>query len=234
MKTRIKIMLVFMSLALTISLMSNTYSRYVADTTGSLEVQFAKWKILVNNNDITSGNVSSIELTPVVDANENVAKNKLAPSSSGYFDIEIDPTDVEVSFDYEISLEVLNENIPDLLVTKYSLIKGDSDLDKDSIKMNDIVDNVISGTFRYKNVASGSDAVFTFKPFTIRVYFEWIDNEEVSTMNDEADTQIGLNAEDYTLEIKANIKFEQNVSPLTDEERAELYSTPSDDAIEEM
>lgn len=234
MKTRIKIMLVFMSLALTVSLMSNTYSRYVADTTGSLEVQFAKWKILVNETDITSGNVSSIELTPVVDANENVAKNKLAPSSEGYFDIEIDPTDVEVSFDYEISLEVLNENIPDLLVTKYSLIKGDTDLDKDTIKMNDIIDNVISGTFRYKNVASGSDEVFAFEPFTIRVYFEWVDNEEVSSMSDEADTQIGLNAEDYTLEIKANIKFEQNVSPLTDEERAELYGTPSDDVIEEM
>ena len=139
MKSRIKIMLVFMSLALTVSLMSNTYSRYVADTTGSLEVQFAKWKILVNETDITSGNVSSIELTPVVDENENVAKNKLAPSSEGYFDIEIDPTDVEVSFDYEISLEVLNENIPDLLVTKYSLIKGDTDLDKDTIEMNDIV-----------------------------------------------------------------------------------------------
>ena len=232
MKTRIKIMLVFMSLALTVSLMSNTYSRYVADTTGSLEVQFAKWKILVNENDITSGNVSSIELTPVVDENENVAKNKLAPSSKGYFDIEIDPTDVEVSFDYEISLEVLNENIPDLLVTKYSLIKGDTDLDKDTIEMNDIVDNVISGTFRYKNVASGSDEVFAFEPFTIRVYFEWIDNEEVSTMSDEADTQIGLNAENYTLQIKANIKFEQNLSPLTEEERTELYGTPSDDVIE--
>lgn len=232
MKTRIKIMLVFMSLALTVSLMSNTYSRYVADTTGSLEVQFAKWKILVNETDITSGNVSSIELTPVVDENENVAQNKLAPSSKGYFDIEIDPTDVEVSFDYEISLEVLNENIPDLLVTKYSLIKGDTDLDKDAIEMNDIVDNVISGTFRYKNVASGSDEVFAFEPFTIRVYFEWVDNEEVSTMSDEADTQIGLNAENYTLQIKANIKFEQNVSPLTEEERIELYGTPSDDVIE--
>lgn len=232
MKTRIKIMLVFMSLALTVSLMSNTYSRYVADTTGSLEVQFAKWKILVNETDITSGNVSSIELTPVVDENENVAQNKLAPSSKGYFDIEIDPTDVEVSFDYEISLEVLNENIPDLLVTKYSLIKGDTDLDKDTIEMNDIVDNVISGTFRYKNVASGSDEVFAFEPFTIRVYFEWIDKEEVSTMSDEADTQIGVNAENYTLQIKANIKFEQNVSPLTEEERTELYGTPSDDVIE--
>ena len=215
MKTRIKIMLVFMSLALTVSLMSNTYSRYVADTTGSLEVQFAKWKILVNKNDITSGNVSSIELTPVIDENENVVQNKLAPSSKGYFDIEIDPTNVDVSFDYEISLEVLNENIPDLLVTKYSLIKSDTDLDKDVIEMNDIVNNVISGTFRYKNVASGSDEVFAFKPFTIRVYFEWVDKEGVSTMNDEADTQIGVNAENYTLQIKANIKFVQNVSPLT-------------------
>lgn len=232
MKTRIKIMLVFMSLVLTVSLMSNTYSRYVADTTGSLEVQFAKWKILVNQTDITDGSISSIELTPVVDENENVAKNKLAPSSKGYFDIEIDPTDVEVSFDYEISLEVLNENIPDLLVTKYSLIKGDTDLDKDSIDRIDIVDNVITGTMRYKNVASGSDEVFAFEPFTIRVYFEWVDNEEVSTMSDEADTQIGVNAENYTLQIKANIKFEQNVSPLTEEERTELYGTPSDDIVE--
>ena len=98
--------------------------------------------------------------------------------------------------------------------------------------MNDIVDNVISGTFRYKNVASGSDEVFAFEPFTIRVYFEWIDKEEVSTMSDEADTQIGLNAENYTLQIKANIKFEQNLSPLTEEERTELYGTPSDDVIE--
>ena len=231
MKIRIKIMLLFLSLVMTISLMSNTYSRYVADTTGNLVMQFAKWRILVNNNDITDGSVSSIELTPVLDENSNVAKNKLAPSSKGYFDIEIDPTNVEVSFDYAVTLEVLNENIPDLLVTKYSLIKSDDDLEKDAIKMNDIVDNVISGTFKYKNVASGSDEVFTFKPFTIRVYFEWL-NDSTSTASDEAHTMIGMNAEDYTLQIKANIKFEQNINALPDEEVeevTEVISTPSEE-----
>ena len=234
MKIRIKIMLLFLSLVMTISLMSNTYSRYVADTTGNLEMQFAKWKILVNNNDITDGSISSIELTPILDENSNVAQNKLAPSSKGYFDIEIDPSNVEVSFDYAVTLEVLNENIPDLLVSKYSIIKSDDDLDKDAIQMNEIVDNVISGTFKYKNVASGSDEVFTFKPFTIRVYFEWF-NDTTSTASDEAHTMIGMNAEDYTLQIKANIKFEQNINALPDEEVEtieeveEIIATPSEE-----
>lgn len=230
MKIRIKIMLIFLSLVMTISLMSNTYSRYVADTTGNLEMQFAKWKILVNNTDITDGTVSSIELTPVLDENSNVAKNKLAPSSKGYFDIEIDPTNVEVSFDYAITLEVLNEDIPDLLVTKYSIIKNNDDLEKNVIQMNDIVNNVISGTYKYKNVASGSDEVFTFKPFTIRVYFEWI-NDNTSTASDEAHTMIGMNAENYSLQIKANIKFEQNINALPDEEieeEVDVISTPSE------
>lgn len=230
MKIRIKIMLIFMSLVLTMSLMSNTYSRYVADTTGNLEAQFAKWKILVNNNDITNGSVSSIELIPVIDENSNVAKNKLAPSSKGYFDIEIDPSNVEVSFDYKISLEVLNEDLPDLLVSKYSIIESGTDLDKTSIEMNDIVDNVISGTLKYKNPASGSDDVFLFKPFTIRVYFEWIDGE-MATMSDETDTLIGTNADNYSLQIKANIRFEQNITALPDIENVntdEIISTPSE------
>ena len=62
MKTRLKILFIIVTLAVTMSLMSNTYSRYVADTTGNLEVQFATWKILVNESDITSGNTTSIEL----------------------------------------------------------------------------------------------------------------------------------------------------------------------------
>jgi hypothetical protein len=122
MKTRLKILFIIVTLAVTMSLMSNTYSRYVADTTGNLEVQFATWKILVNESDITSGNTTSIELTPVIDENTNIAANKIAPSSTGYFDIEIDPSNTEITFDYNVTLEVLNENMPDLLISEYSII----------------------------------------------------------------------------------------------------------------
>ena len=209
MKTKLKILLVIISLAVSLSLMSNTYSRYVADTTGNLEVQFAKWKILVNENDITNGSTSSIELTPVIDENENVAKNKLAPSSKGHFDIQIDPSNVEVSFDYTITLEVLNENLPDVLVTNYSVIKN-SFTEKDTITLNSIEDNTISGSLTYKTPSTGSDEVYGFEPFTIRVYFEWIDGE-TATMSDEEDTLVGINADENKLQIQANIKFEQNV-----------------------
>ena len=91
MKKKFKILLALMSLSLTLGLMSNTYSRYVAGTSGNIEVKFTKWQILVNSNDITNENTTSIELTPVIEENTNVAKNTIAPSSKGYFDIDIDP-----------------------------------------------------------------------------------------------------------------------------------------------
>ena len=52
MSTKFKILAVLVSLSLTLCFMSNTYSRYVANTTGNVEVRFARWQILVNENDI--------------------------------------------------------------------------------------------------------------------------------------------------------------------------------------
>ena len=108
MNRKFKIILLILSLSLTLSYMSNTYSRYVADATGNLEVLFAKWQILVNGQDIEDQTTSSIRLTPVIDANANVAQGKIAPSSKGHFDIVINPENVDVSFEYAIQLAVLN------------------------------------------------------------------------------------------------------------------------------
>ena len=104
MNFRIKILLFVIPLSFFLCFMSNTYSRYVADATGNLKMSFAQWQILVNNEDITKNTSSSIVLTPVIDANDYVKSNKIAPSSTGYFDISIDPSNVDVSFNYNISL----------------------------------------------------------------------------------------------------------------------------------
>ena len=230
MKLRLKILLLFMSLALTMSLMSDTYSRYVANTTGNLEVQFAKWKLLVNNVDITDGNTSSIELTPVMQENSNVAENKIAPSSIGYFDIDVDPSNVELSFDYTITLDVLNEDLPDLLISKYSII-DDKSIDENSITMDDVIDNKITDTLVYNNKVDENGNKFSFSPFTIRVFFEWFDGE-TATMSDEMDTLVGTSEDVTSLQIQANIKFEQNITALPEEENSEGVITPSDDVIE--
>ena len=108
MKTRIKILFIIVTLAVTMSLMSNTYSRYVAESTSNVQVSFAKWQILLNETDITNGTTSNIELTPIIEPATNIKANTIAPSSKGYFDILINPSNVEVSFDYKLTLKLLN------------------------------------------------------------------------------------------------------------------------------
>ena len=127
---KIKIILLLLSLSLTMAFMSDTYSRYVVSTPSNIELSFASWQILVNNKDITDGTTSSLEITPVIEASDNIKDNKIAPSSKGYFDILVNPTEVEMSFDYTVNVKVLNENLPDILISKYAILDKNYDVTK--------------------------------------------------------------------------------------------------------
>ena len=203
MRTKFKILMVISSLALTLSLMSNTYSRYVADVDGDIELLFAKWQILVNDSDITNNTTTSINITPVMEENVNVADNTIAPSSKGYFDIEVDPSNVGVSFNYNITLDVVNENLPDLIISKYAILDSDY-IEGDQITTTTILNNIINGTVDYTD---------TLKPFKIRVYFEWYEGAD-EVMDDTTDTNIGYEAtlNDTSLLVNATISFEQKIN----------------------
>lgn len=217
MNFRIKILAVFVPLCLLLCFMSNTYSRYVADTTGNIKMSFAQWQILVNEEDITNNNSSSVTLNPIINKSEYVEKDKIAPSSSGYFDISIDPTNVDVAFNYSITLDVVNENIPDLMITKYAILDINHQ-EGDSITYKNLENNVINESVEFKKLATGSDETATssdefdydLKPFIVRIYFEWYEGTN-ETMQDEDDTAIGTNAQNIELEINAEIKFEQKI-----------------------
>lgn len=205
---KIKILLVILSLAITLSLMSNTFSRYVSKATGNIDMAFSKWQILVNNVDITSNTSSSIDLTPVVEENNNVATNTVAPGSKGYVDIDIDPTNVDVSFNYSINLEVKNEEVKDLMITNYAILDQNY-IEGDQIETIPLEDNTINETLLYDNTIDN----FKFEPFTVRIYFEWYEGEN-EQLDDTQDTEIGTKAanENTPLEITASINFEQNSS----------------------
>ncbi len=207
MKKKLKILLVFISLSLTLSLMSNTYSRYVADTTGDLNLLFAKWQILVNENDITNNTSSSINLVPVIEENEFVNNNTIAPSSKGYFDIDVNPTNVGVSFNYSITLEVLNENMPDLMITKYAILDS-TYTEGDEIQTIVVSDNAIEGSLDFNNTIEN----YSHETFTIRVYFEWFEGVG-EQMTDTEDTNVAYDAttNNTNLQIKATINFEQKL-----------------------
>ena len=201
---RFRLLVLFAALSVTLGFMSSTYSRYIADANGDIKIGFAKWQIKVNNNDITDNSVSSINIIPVIKENINVAENTVAPSSSGYFDIVIDPTNVDVSFDYSISIELLNENMPDLIISEYAVL-DETYKEGDKITYNPLTDGIISDSFTHSEDE-------TYNPFTIRVCFEWYEgNDEL--MDDNADTQIGIDAANNNsdLQIKATIHFEQQL-----------------------
>ena len=201
---KLKVLMVLVSLSLTLGLMSHTYSRYIADATSDIKIQFSKWEIKINNNDITNGSISTMKLTPVMEGNNHVASNVVAPSSKGYFDIVVDPSNVEVYFNYSVSLNIINGNIPDLIISKYSIIDS-SYTEGDEIQTISLVDGKINGTVNYNQNK-------TFEPFTIRVFFEWYEGEN-EKMDDEADTQIGIDASNNNTELQmtATMSFEQEV-----------------------
>ena len=199
-KAKFKILIVLSLMGFSLSIMSNTYSRYVANTTGDIAMAFSKWQILVNNFDIENSNSTSVDITPTILENENVANNKLAPTSKGYFDIEINPTAVQVSFNYNIKI-LKDNNMPDLIIDKYAIIVDNNEND---LIYNDILDNEISDSCIFEDKED-----FSFKPFTIRVFFEWYDGND-NLMNDTDDTN--LVNENESINIKANIQFEQKIS----------------------
>ena len=200
---RFKFILLFASLSISLCLMSNTYSRYVANTTGNVDVLFAKWQILVNSTDITNNSNSAITFAPIIEPNANVKANTMAPSSKGYFDISIDPRNVEVSFKYDINLVIANQNMLDLMITKYVVIPNGYD-GTTPLEENDIENNIITDTKYFDNATPN----FQYEPFTVRVYFEWFEGKG-ETMDDTAD-----NAH-FTVD--ANISFEQVISAPVDE-----------------
>ena len=196
---KLKLLIVCFMLIILVSLMSNTFSKYVSSADGDLNVSFAKWQILVNNLDISDAANSEILFLPVIDSNNEVEENSVAPSSSGYFDIAIDPSNVALSFNYNITFSIENDDIPDLMISEYAILPvDDSPIEKISLDNNIIEKDMIY------------DPENPFKPFTIRLFFKWYEGEN-ELMDDLADTEIGTVAaiNDTKLKMKANISFKQ-------------------------
>lgn len=239
MKKRFKLIFFLLSASITLSIMSHTYSRYVAESIADVQLSVSKWQILINENDITNNNVSSIEVVPFIYESQHVKNNTIAPASSGYFDLYIDPSSVEMSFDYTLTLDVLNENIPDLLINNYSIISTSDDtetpVNDDNIEQNDegeqnnqtdIIDNTENNTISntdnkeeiINNTITGTfiysnEENFSHKPFTIRIFFEWREGEN-ELMGDSEDSAIATDAllNETLLKLQANIQFKQIVN----------------------
>ena len=196
---KIKKILFFISIliiSLTLVLIAQTYAKYLTSTSGTASIPVAKWNIVLNNQSIKNNSDISSSIVPVFSGTENIASGIIAPTSTGYFDLALDFSNVDVSCSYSINSTVDDSSlIKDLVITGYSIDDGPVvNLDN----YNQPIENTIlyTDTERTKN---------------IRVFIMWNDDSESSTMTNQDDTSASSSSADSTnvALFKVSINFKQ-------------------------
>lgn len=175
-----------------------TYAKYITSLSSDTDMGIARWNIKINNSNVTNGSNFSNIITPVFTGTQNIAPNVIAPTAEGYFDIELDATNTDVSLRYTITTsENENSAVSDLIISGYSINGGE----KQSVTTNQ-ENNEENNDFRIENtIAYNSEN----KVINIRVFLKWNDDpEQGATMNNSDDTQTTTNPNNKA---KINVNF---------------------------
>lgn len=172
---KVYLLLALASLLLLVSVIQNTYAKYISKATANSNFTIASWNFKVNNQDINANSDFSNVIVPVFENNPNIKDNVIAPTSEGYFDINIDHSNVDVSFTEKINLNFSDTNtVSDLKITGYAINDGSiiefngNEISTDCLLNDDVKIN------KY------------------RFYVTWIDNDG-QTMQNKDDTEAAKN-----------------------------------------
>lgn len=91
-------------LCLTLIISIQTYAKYLTTANGNGDISIAKWNIAVNNLSIKNNTDISSTIQPIFPGTENISESIIAPNAEGYFDLNFDFTNVDVSFEYSITV----------------------------------------------------------------------------------------------------------------------------------
>lgn len=194
MKNSKKIMLLIIGILIVIAIffMVQINAKYLSSASGATTLTIAKWNILVNNASIKSNTDISNSIVPVFPGNEHIAKDIIAPTAEGYFDLELDFTDADVSFEYEITTTVdENSGVKDLVTTGYSIDDGEK---------------IVFDTYN-QSIKETIELTTEVKTKKIRIYILWNDDENTQVMTNQEDTEATINNTPAIL--KVNVSFKQ-------------------------
>lgn len=187
MKNKLLLITSFLLVLMLLLEFKKTYGLFESDYDLNVTQSIGKWNIYVNNVDARTEETIDID-TFVNNENSRVKEGRIAPSSSGYFDISINPLDTNVAFMYNLSFNFtnLNENI---VIDRIEETLGNTIIRTD--------ENTYSNIFTLEDIENNLEN-------NIRVHIKWINDE---TMNEE-DSEIGL-LKDNSLGISVNIVITQ-------------------------
>ena len=185
-KKKIAWLVICVLLAIILSFMvGKTFAKYVSEVKGAGTAEIANWVFKVNGKEDVVQNVNLLSTYN----NETLINNKVAPGTSGSFNIVVDATGSEVGVEYAI--QFLNESEkPQNLVFIYE--------DKQYATIQDL-EKDLSGTINANDEN---------KIRTITINWEWQyetgENANEINQNDIVDTNNAKQLENYTFDIHVN------------------------------
>lgn len=198
-KLRVLEILCIISLLFTIFSIRRTYARYFEKVDTTYQTHIKRWLIKINDLNIHEAKSLSEVVQPVLVENENMNNNNtLVPGRTGYFDMMIDYTYVDLAFKYEFSIEQLNETqLKDFEIYGYEIVDGDKSTVTEAKQIKGVIDPD-------KDLNSANE-----KKRDIRILFRWNDGDG-SIMDNKLDTQY-RSEENEALNYRATLKFTQYI-----------------------
>ena len=195
MKSKINIKLLFfltalICLILTILTIRTTYARYITSLTAKSYIEMGRWLIRVNDQNIMQNSDISGVITPTFADSEYIAEGKIAPTSNGYVEINLDYKEVTVPFKYEIYFSYDSTVLEDFRYVSYSIDDGEIiTVDSDSPTITDTISP--TATNRTRN---------------LKLNFSWYDGTG-ENLDDTEDTAFSANVDEIGLHF--TLKFTQ-------------------------
>lgn len=185
--------LALISAIISLFVIMNTFAKYTTSAKQQTNIPIARWDIKINNTSIKNGDTQTSIITPTFPGNEHIAAGIIAPTAEGYFDLELDCSDADVSFSYTITI-TSNENscITDIVTTGYSIDGGKI------ISFSEATNSISENIYYNSGITTRN----------IRVYIKWNDDSDTENMNNVQDTAATLNSTNGAL-LNVNLEFTQ-------------------------
>lgn len=183
---KFKIIATFISVLILVTSIQDTYAKYKTDASGTTNMSIARWNIDINNQDIISSNYITNTLNPYFIDNANVADGVIAPTAVGYFDVNIDCSEVDVSFNYTVTTNVdETSSVDDLIIIGYSVNGGAINTVEGTMNINESI--LFSELNKIRNM---------------RIYIKW--DEDTGAMTNADDTIAALSQGTAKLNVMVN------------------------------
>lgn len=173
-------------------LITVTYSLFETQKQITVNSNIAKWNVKVNNTMVTKAtsqnstfNLGSIDWQ----SGGHVKPGKAAPGSQGTFEIEIDPTNTDVSFTYELTIDTSGLHNDKFTISNVREINGN--------------EFIRTGENTYVGIARLSDNQNNEK-YNIAININWINDEN----NNKNDYNLGSTA-DLDINIPVSLLISQ-------------------------